>query len=93
MDILFAVVPYEKIPDLIDLNNHENKEIIKNNLNLMDSLINDMIKFNGIFYNQSILLLSGYRFIYRTNFYLIQPSRRQIFKYLLLAVKLWAKSD
>uniref|UniRef100_A0A915NZH3 polynucleotide adenylyltransferase n=1 Tax=Meloidogyne floridensis TaxID=298350 RepID=A0A915NZH3_9BILA len=52
MDILFAVVPYEKIPDLIDLNNHENKEIIKNNLNLMDSLINDMIKINGIFYNQ-----------------------------------------
>nr|CAD2138748.1 unnamed protein product [Meloidogyne enterolobii] len=93
MDILFVVVPYEKIPDLIDLNNHEDKEIIKNNLNLMDSLINDMIKINGIFYNQSILLLTGYRFIYRTNFYLIQPSRRQIFKYLLLAVKLWAKSD
>uniref|UniRef100_A0A915NPI9 polynucleotide adenylyltransferase n=1 Tax=Meloidogyne floridensis TaxID=298350 RepID=A0A915NPI9_9BILA len=52
MDILFAVVPYEKIPDLIDLNNHENNEVIKNNLNLMDSLINDMIKINGIFYNQ-----------------------------------------
>uniref|UniRef100_A0A1I8B574 Type II toxin-antitoxin system RelE/ParE family toxin n=1 Tax=Meloidogyne hapla TaxID=6305 RepID=A0A1I8B574_MELHA len=59
MDILFAIVPYKNIPDSIDLTKNENKEIIKNNLNLMDKLINDMIEINELIYNQSILLLTG----------------------------------
>ncbi|KAF7629185.1 PAP_central domain-containing protein [Meloidogyne graminicola] len=91
MDILFAIIPFDKIPETINLTNYETKQIINENLNLLNKLINKMIELNNLQYYSSILLLTGYRFTYRTKFYLINSSRRQIFTNLLKAVKLWAK--
>uniref|UniRef100_A0A1I8B5E6 Glycosyl transferase n=1 Tax=Meloidogyne hapla TaxID=6305 RepID=A0A1I8B5E6_MELHA len=59
MDILLAPIPYKNIPENLHLSRHENKEIINENLNILNKLIEKMIEIDDIKYIKSILILTG----------------------------------
>uniref|UniRef100_A0A1I8B9Q5 Uncharacterized protein n=1 Tax=Meloidogyne hapla TaxID=6305 RepID=A0A1I8B9Q5_MELHA len=93
LDIMVAPIPYQNIPMDLNLTNYENKEIILNNLEIINKLINTINSFKNIEYTKSVLMLNGYRIAYREKFFLIEPQIRNKFTNLLRAVKLWAKSN
>nr|CAD2201010.1 unnamed protein product [Meloidogyne enterolobii] len=59
MDIMFAQLPVTSIPAELKLSEHNNKEVVKENIYILNELIKRMDNLNDSQHFQSILILTG----------------------------------
>ena len=59
MDIMVAQIPVTQIPTELKLTDHKNREIVQENIFIINELINRMAELNDLQYVQSILILTG----------------------------------
>nr|CAD2202198.1 unnamed protein product [Meloidogyne enterolobii] len=73
MDIMFAQLPVTSIPAELKLSEHNNKEVIKENIYILNELIKRMDNLNDSEHFQSILILTGlfcYKLYFKNTFLL-----------------------
>ena len=59
MDIMFAQLPVTSIPAVLKLSENNNKEVIKENIYILNELIKRMDNLNDSEHFQSMLILTG----------------------------------